>query len=446
MEGLRLLAAIIENNATELLRQISTDLFVDDEVEVHDFVRSHFRSYGELPTPETIEEITGQELPETPESVNYYLDAIRDRALYNNVRPVFGELRAALLEANPSSIRECVQQLRNATRQADDSENIVTAGHLARDYLQAYTETHNAHVAGMTGVPTGWDPIDKDTGGYQRGDLVTWVGRTGMGKTYLLLRQVLRAWYEGYQVLFFSLEMGTRQLIQRMVAMEAGLDPQWMRRGMLGPQAHRMMLTAIEGFTALDGIRIYSHGFGGRTDDVDNLIQEIRPSIVFIDSAYLLRPEDFRRNASKWEQQSNVMDDLKRINIQRDIPIVISTQFARSAGKSGRSGGLENIALTDAISTHSSLIYAIRPWERHKNNKINMGEQTKHYRVIDTLKGREGEDAKFAINYKFASISFDQAPHIIIGKPSEDQRRLHARQTSGWQRGGNILNPRNSRS
>ena len=252
-----------------------------------------------------------------------------------------------------------------------------------------------------------------------------------------MLHQVLAAWHAGFQVLFFSLEMSGRQLIQRMIGMESGVDPKWMRRGALGPQAHRKMLGAIQTFEEIPGIRIYSHGFGGRTENVDNLIQELRPSIVFIDSAYLLRPEDFRRNASKWEHQSNVMDDLKRINVQRDIPLIISTQFARSAGKSGAHGGLENIALTDAISTHSSLIYAIRPWKRHEKNRINMAEKEKHYRVIDTLKGREGESAAFPIYYRFNPIGFRQAGHIIIGQPNEAQRRAHARHSTDWQRGGN---------
>ena len=437
MEGLRLLAAIIENNATELLRQISTDLFVDDEVDVYNFLRKHFRRYGELPTIETIEEETGVEIPETGESTEYYLDQLRNRALYNEVRPVFGELRQALLGADPENIRECISRLRIAARQIDDAETISGADHLATDYHRAYTEIHDAHVSGLTGVPTGWLPIDQDTGGYQRADLVTWVGRPGMGKTYLLLKQVLAAWHAGFSILFFSLEMSGRQLIQRLIGLEAGIDPKWMRRGMLGPIAHQKMLGAIQTFEEIPGIRVYSHGFGGRTENVDNLIQEIRPSIVFIDSAYLLKPEDFRRNASKWEHQSNVMDDLKRINVQRDIPLVISTQFSRSAGKSGKHGGLENIALTDAISTHSSLIYAIRPWLRHPKNKINRNEDKKHYRVIDTLKGREGESAMFGIHYRFNPIGFEQAPHLIIGPPTQEQRRSSARRSTNWQRGGN---------
>lgn len=437
MEGLRLLAAIIENNATELLRQISKDIFVDDEVDVYDFVRRHFRRYGELPTVETIEEETEVELPDAPEPCQYYLDQIRNRALYNEVRPVFGELRQALLEADPDNIRDCVSRLRAAARQIDDAETIVGADHLATAYHRQYTEIHEAHVSGMTGVPTGWEPVDRDTGGYQRADLVTWVGRPGMGKTYLMLHQVLAAWHAGFEVLFFSLEMSGRQLMQRMIGMQAGLDPKWMRRGMLGREGLQKMLGAIQTFEEIPGIRIYSHGFGGTTEAVDNLIQEIRPSIVFIDSAYLLKPEDYRRNASKWEHQSNVMDDIKRINVQRDLPVVISTQFSRSAGKKGKSGGLEDIALTDAISTHSSLIYAIRPWIRHQKNKINIAENPDRYRVINTLKGREGEDSAFTIHYRFNPIGFRQAGHMIIGQPTVQQRRLFARQSTEWQRGGN---------
>lgn len=103
----------------------------------------------------------------------------------------------------------------------------------------------------VTGIPTGFDKLDKMTSGMHDGELYIVAGRPGMGKTSFVLnmaanvakpRMVSHAPGEdplvegtveepGYGVAFFSLEMPREQLASRLLASEARVDVSRIRSG-----------------------------------------------------------------------------------------------------------------------------------------------------------------------------------------------------------------------
>jgi replicative DNA helicase len=97
----------------------------------------------------------------------------------------------------------------------------------------------------ITGVPTGYHVMDKMTGGMQPGDLVIVAARPSMGKTAFVLNLaqnacILPQRYDHvpesdrpvtHPVLFFSLEMGANQLVERVLCAEARIDYSKLRTG-----------------------------------------------------------------------------------------------------------------------------------------------------------------------------------------------------------------------
>ena len=63
------------------------------------------------------------------------------------------------------------------------------------------------HKTFITGVPTGFDDIDRKTRGFQPGDLVIVAARPSMGKTSLVLNICQHVATHGGVAGFFSLEM-----------------------------------------------------------------------------------------------------------------------------------------------------------------------------------------------------------------------------------------------
>ncbi|MEQ8914377.1 MAG: replicative DNA helicase [Pseudomonadales bacterium] len=84
----------------------------------------------------------------------------------------------------------------------------------------------------ITGVPTGFDDLDKKTAGLQSSDLIIVAGRPSMGKTSFALNLVEHAVMEGDgAVLFFSLEMPAEQLVIRLLSSLGRIDQSRMRTG-----------------------------------------------------------------------------------------------------------------------------------------------------------------------------------------------------------------------
>src|SRR5207249_10711619 len=75
--------------------------------------------------------------------------------------------------------------------------------------------------------------MDKLLAGLQRSDLIVLAARPSMGKTALMLNIALNIATKAKQgsVLIFSLEMSKEQLVDRLLAAEAGVDAWKLRTG-----------------------------------------------------------------------------------------------------------------------------------------------------------------------------------------------------------------------
>jgi replicative DNA helicase len=86
----------------------------------------------------------------------------------------------------------------------------------------------------IRGVPTGFKDLDNILAGLQRSDLFILAARPAMGKTALALNLAHNvAVKANMPVLMFSLEMSKEQLVDRMLAMESGVDAWALRTGNL---------------------------------------------------------------------------------------------------------------------------------------------------------------------------------------------------------------------
>lgn len=98
------------------------------------------------------------------------------------------------------------------------------------DELQELAENPSA----VTGVSTGLDDLDKATTGLQSGDLIVLAARPSMGKTSLAVNIGEHVAIEqNLPVAIFSMEMGAKQLMLRMVGSVGRIDQSKLRTGML---------------------------------------------------------------------------------------------------------------------------------------------------------------------------------------------------------------------
>src|SRR4028119_283025 len=102
---------------------------------------------------------------------------------------------------------------------------------ISETLIQTFQEIETRHQdVALPGLPSNFYDLDAMTGGFQRSDLIVIAGRPSMGKTSFAMA-IARNIAEKMPVAIFSLEMSKEQLVQRMLASEAGIESNYLRTG-----------------------------------------------------------------------------------------------------------------------------------------------------------------------------------------------------------------------
>lgn len=124
-----------------------------------------------------------------------------------------------------------------------------------RDALALAMDEYIAMAAGKqtSGIPTCSTGLNRLIGGFKPGLLYIDAGRPGMGKSSKMCAHMRTGAEHGKHVHCFSLEMDTPQLMNRLVAAEAGIDVQILTDGPLTDRLIERITIAIEKLNSLPG-------------------------------------------------------------------------------------------------------------------------------------------------------------------------------------------------
>ncbi|MEA5576081.1 replicative DNA helicase [Anabaena sp. UHCC 0451] len=119
--------------------------------------------------------------------------------------------------------------------------------HISDTLINAFQEVEKRHEGiALPGIPCGFYDLDAMTTGFQRSDLIIVAGRPSMGKTAFCLNLAhnIAAGYK-LPVAVFSLEMSKEQLVQRLLASEAGIESSYLRTGRISQTQWEPLSRAI---------------------------------------------------------------------------------------------------------------------------------------------------------------------------------------------------------
>jgi replicative DNA helicase len=173
-------------------------------------------------------------VPSAAHVVNY-AKIVSDKAL----------LRRAITAANdviqlaysstedPEEVLDKAEQKIFAVSERHFKENFTSIKTVLTDSFDRIDELHKDKDK-LRGIPTGFANLDGILAGLQPSDLVIVAGRPSVGKTAFTLNIAHNvAIKEQIPVAIFSLEMSKEQLVDRMLASEAGIDSWKLRTGNL---------------------------------------------------------------------------------------------------------------------------------------------------------------------------------------------------------------------
>jgi replicative DNA helicase len=401
--GLSLLDAIIRNGSRRAFRDLREDLFLADEQPAYRFVMGYLRKYGNLPTQEVLAEHRIRLVTSTAPAA-YYLDRVRDRAVYNAIASRWQDLQRSMAAQDASRMMEVLNAMRVEASQAESVIDIMGIDRAARDVLEDY-EQARAQGTDLRGITLGWQPLNALTAGAVPGDVISFVARPGLGKSWTIAFLAVQAWLSGASVGLISMEMTMLQMVRRLIGLMSGINPNLIRRGQLSRDAEEVVqqtISDIPGRHQQNPFHIMAGNLKKTTADADRMVQEFEPDILYIDAGYLISPErKSNRNASRWEKLYDVGEEVKDIALRRNIPIVQSLQLNRTAKRTGEFD-LDQIAGGDVVGQISSIVVAIQ-----EGNESGREATTRKYIVG---KNRDGETGDFTTNFLFDPVNFDWLP------------------------------------
>jgi replicative DNA helicase len=263
----------------------------------------------------------------------------------------------------------------------------------------------------FTGVPTGFDDLDRMTSGLQPADLVVIAGRPSMGKTAFALNIARNAAVDHeVPVGIFSLEMSKEQLGMRMLCSEARVDAHKLRTGFFSNRDWPLLLRAagtiseaaifIDDSPALSALELRAKARRLKRD------QNI--GLIVVDYLQLMRGP---QGAERREQEiSEISRGLKALAKELTVPVVALSQLNRRVEeRHDKRPQLADLRESGAIEQDADLIAFIYRDEVYHPESPDQG-------VAEIIIGkqRNGPTGKVKLAFlsqytRFDKLAFEQA-------------------------------------
>lgn len=284
--------------------------------------------------------------------------------------------------------------------------------------------------AGFLGLPSGFLELDRLTGGFQESDLIILAARPGVGKTAFLLNMARNmAIQHKAGVAFFSLEMSSVQLANRLIAIQTEIPGEKISRGHLAPHEWEQLVRQI---SVLEGAPIY-------IDDTPALsIFELRAKcrrlkaqknirIAMVDYLQLMQGNTDQRNSNREQEISYISRSLKALAKELNMPIIALSQLSRRAeSRQTQKPILSDLRESGAIEQDADLVMFIyRPdkagqlYDENNNPTQGMAE-------IILAKHRNGPVGEVQLRFveKLAKFEdLDHSDYLELGDHHSDQTR-----------------------
>lgn len=395
--GLQLLKVVLREGGKANMGKLKEILFLEPELPAYIFIKNHYDRHSQLPNEQVLIDNRiniGTEIPTEP--LEYYLDKVYDRAKYNNVKELvmrIGSIDHALEDIDHvAGVARAI--LDGIMDVGSGNQRITTLAEAWSVLPDEYLETQNS--TGLRGIVSGYECLDEWTGGFVAGDVVTIAARPSIGKSWSLLYMALKAWQAGHKVVFVTMEMTIISMVKRIASMLVPLNPNVFKHGNMS--MHKLQNMRDELVSILDGAGFYfvEGDIDRSIEDIDNIVQEYDPEILYIDAAYLVHSEATKKGASKWEVIDEVGKKIKGIAGNRGIPVVQSVQLNRTL-KKNEEPDLYHIAGGDTIGQISTIVIAITAGK-------GVGEARR--RKYTVIKNREGDTGFWISKFDFDPIDF----------------------------------------
>ena len=267
-------------------------------------------------------------------NLNYYIDIILQKAILRN-----------LISRSNKIIEECYDEGDSVVNIVENAERNILSVHndrLGKDIkklnellpdMQKYFENLSDNNGEMTGIRTGYYDFDKKTNGLQNKQVIIIAGRPGCGKSAFALNVALNASIREHKtVAFFSLEMGSEEIIKRMFGCVGKIDGEVLKTGNFKNNDWKKLNEAM---SELSNAKFYIDDTAGiSVSEIRRKCRKLKNSddgldLIVIDYLQLLTSSN-KYSGQRVQEVSEISRDIKKLAMELNVPVIALAQLSRS--------------------------------------------------------------------------------------------------------------------
>ena len=345
----------------------------------------------------------------TTQHVKYYSDIIKEKAVTRElIKSANSISKMAYDEQDPlSRLLERSQQMIFDVLSSKENNSLV---HIS-DILQTSYDTmaKNAeNKGGITGIPTGFDELNKRTGGFHGGELIIIAGRPGMGKsTFAVNIAEYVSIHLGKTVAIFNLEMPKEQIVNRILCSQALVSNGRVRTGTMEMEDWEKICDVAD--TIAKSPMYIDDSASITVSQIRAKCRRLKQTknleMVVID--YLQLMQGSGRSDNRQQEISEISRSLKVLAKELDIPVIALSQLKReSESQKGKKPILSDLRESGAIEQDADMVMFL-----FRNYYYSKDPAEKDLAECIIAKNRSGETDTFPLGFKgeytkFQNIEF----------------------------------------
>ena len=285
----------------------------------------------------------------------------------------------------------------------------------------------------ISGVPSGFDALDKITSGWQKSDLIIIAARPAMGKTAFVLSMAKNIAVNYHRpVAMFSLEMSNVQLVNRLIMNVCEIEGDKIKNGRLTKAEWDKLEHKV---VDLQGAPLYVDDTPGLSvfelrSKARKLVKDKHVELIIIDYLQLMNANG--SNFGSREQEVSIISrTLKGMAKELDIPIIALSQLNRSVEKrdqsnsvDGKKPQLSDLRESGAIEQDADMVCFIhRPEYYHLYNDDKTGKDLRGLGQIIVAKHRNGATDEVWLRFVGKYAKFQNENDAFDDLPAEPATR-----------------------
>lgn len=325
----------------------------------------------------------------TAAHAEHYAEIVSEKAIRRRLIKASEEINGLGYdeEQKVQSLLEVAEQELFGVSQKYIRQDLTSVEEILSESFDRLDELHKDKDT-LRGVPTGFKGLDNMLAGLQPSDLVILAARPSMGKSTLAMNIAHNVSTQAKQsVLVFSLEMSKEQLVDRLLAAEAGIDAWNIRTGNLSDadfeKLGQAMGTLSEAQIFIDdtpGITALEMRTKARRE------QHKRPlGLIIVDYLQLMSGTNAGGD-NRVQEISEISRGLKAMARELNVPIIALSQLSRSVeNRSPQIPQLADLRESGSIEQDADVVMFI-----YREDYYNPETERQHITDILIKKHRNG--------------------------------------------------------